>query len=404
MNKYSMLVFILILSLILPFFPCFSYVLMADNNISVSVNVGDYDSWSDGIRDKSQGILGKNGYAVNPNFYSDDLDFDSFWNWFMGPMIDIGFTVDDNSGIPLSRQIYDYSVENNIDVDAIINDNDTSLVNYVNNQCPYYVYRTMPVSTFFQYFIYSRPDSDGMRELANFKNWVVPLVNSLDGISVLYVDGYIMARDTRIIHLGNLLDNYSLALSSGTFGDFPNLEYQTVVYNGGPESQIPNPKRGSLNLYSNSDFLPYDGYYANYNPWAGTVSNNTTVNFCYVGAVQDGMYASWHCYFNGSLYLTPDSVGSVSFIVFRSSADMQLFMSGRSPVYQFNPSVDFGDKAGDINFGDLYNFLSNNIDFSLGDISAQINGLANDYLEEQLKNFTQPRITITIIKSIINIM
>ena len=381
MKKYFPFIsFILILSFVLPFFPCFSVLTKAEDSVSSD---DAYIKWEKDNIDSIRNGLAENGLVINNDYYDDSYYYvdpeDNLWRDILRQW---GLDGTD-FGKPLSRVAYDYAVSNNITNTQIYNDCFDSVYNYVNSNVPYYIYHTMPVSDFFTYFIYTRPDSDGMRELETFKSWFIPLVNSLDGISTLYVDYYIMASDTRIVHIGDLLDNYSFALSSGSFGNFPNLVYQTVVYNGGVENQMPNPRQGSLNLYSNSDFLPYDGYYANYNPWAGSVSNNTTVNFCYVGAVQDGLYASWHCFFGGSLYLTPDSVGSVSFPVFKSSADMQLFYTGRSTVYSFDPDIDITGQ--DVDLSKLYDVIRQSVSDSEGDIINAINDVANDYLADQLE-------------------
>ncbi len=379
MRKF--LPFIIILSLLVPFIPSFSFTVFADDSVS---DDSAYIEWKkDNVGAISSG-LAENGIVISGDYFSDDYYYvdpeDNFWRDVLRQ-----WGIDGTDyGKPLARVAYDYAIENDISNTEIYNDCFDSVLNYANSNLPYHVYRTMPISTFFQFFSFTRPDADGLRELQNFKNWVVPMVNSLDGISVLYVDHYIMASDTRIIHIGSLLDSFSFALSSGSFGNFPNLDYQTVVYNGGPENQIPNPRMGTFNLYSNSDYLPYDGYYTNYNPWAGSVSNNTTANFCYVGGVQDGKYASWHCFFSGSLYLTPDSLGSISFPVFNSSTDMQLFFTGRSNVYKFDKTVDLGQYGEDINYSELYDIISSSIQGNTDNVLDSINNVANNFLQQQI--------------------
>ena len=383
--------FILILSLLVCFIPSYNFVVYASDSVSDDdVNGGggghSRNNHYTGLLGRINQMLINNGYVINDENVITFNVLDSILEQYLDIDLDNYVSVYDKNNRNDLPMIYDNFVDNNPSVNYATIDNSVSnyVNDYVSNNLPYHVYYTMPISTFFQYFSFTRPDGDGMRELQNFKNWVVPLVNSLDGISVLYVDYYIMASDTRIVHIGDLLDNYSFALSSGTFGNFYNLDYQTVVYNGGPESQIPNTRQGSFNLYSNTDFLPYDGYYTNYNPWAGTISNNTTVNFCYVGAVQDGLYASWHCYFNGSLYLTPDSLGSISFPVFNSSTDMQLFFTGRSNVYYFDKTVDLGDFGSDIDYSRLYDIISSSINGNSDNILDSINNVANSYLQEQI--------------------
>ena len=67
-NKFDF--FLIILAFLIVLFSIFTFIFhpeivsaqdLYDNTISVSVNVPSYDSWSDGIRDKSQAVLGRNG-------------------------------------------------------------------------------------------------------------------------------------------------------------------------------------------------------------------------------------------------------------------------------------------------------------------------------------------------------
>lgn len=375
--------FFIILSLTFPLFsilflhfcPIFAF---ASDSDSVSSDQA-YINWTKDNVDNIRNQLAENGLVIDNEFYDNSNNNDDSL-WSIGANF-WGIDITQTSGHPLSRVVYDYCVENNINFEDCFN----TVYNYASSCVPYYIYHSMPISDFFSYFVFSSPDSDGLRELQNFRNWVIPCVNNLEGLSSLYCNYYIWAHDTFITNYGSLTDDYNFCLSSGTFSVFPDLEYQTFVGNDPNNANFPSPFSGTLNLYSDENYSQYDGQFTQYRGYSGNVSSNSTLSSAYVGFIQNGNYASWHCFAQGCLFVTPDSLGSISFPVFKSSADMQLFYTGRSSVYSFDPSLDINSYGSDLDLSELYDVIRNSISDSEGDIINTINRVANNYLSEQVE-------------------
>ena len=386
MNKYSMLVFILILSLILPFFPCFSYVLMADNNISVSVNVGDYDSWSDGIRDKSQAVLGRNGYVDEELFYDSDSVHDfSVWDFISTTATNLGFTEDTSSGKSLPEQLYDYSIQNNIDIDSLINDND--LVNYADSYCPYYIYTTYHSSDFNNLF---QPRNDACASwLAGFNLSSLPS----DSMYMCYgntdyyrLDGNSTWGNHHLICVRipfEFLDTYSFY----AWGDTPESLLGVQFDNATSSSLMSHYNFWCASMNGIPNNFTFD-YYLYYSTSKFSSPLNTTF-----GQVFDRYYCSLplsyydggstYC-LSGAFFIVPDSVPKKSFLFFKSYNDYFSFYSGTSPVYKFDSDYDLSKYPG-LNYDKLYDIISTEVGHSTGNLLDAINGISNEFLAQQIE-------------------
>ena len=378
MNK-KLLVFILILSFLVPFLPQFDFVVRADISASTS---DDFAQW------------------IDDNFYEDALG--SLTPKTQAPLYlkvnwaltDAGYVLKDpvsalvdslqsatNLQLLTKENVMQYGSTINYDYSSLSQNIVNNTINYANDNVPYYVYHSMPVSEFFSYFIFNPfvPSSS----LQNFKNWIVPLVNNnVDTLCGFYCYSFLNDNTNFLVDYSDLLDSYTLSLYSGDFFNYPVLPFQSYEHTAVSSTQ-PYPTNSILKFFSNELGSVYDGTFDYWQPSTGAFVQSGVDAHAVVGMVCNRFYPVLEHNFCGTIYLSPDSIGSVSFPVFRSGADLQLFYKGRSSVYKFESSLSLPDGA-DIDYSRLYDIISNEVLHSSGNVIDAINGVANNYLEEQI--------------------
>ena len=383
MNK-KLICFILILSFLIPFLPSFDFVVCASDpgpdDVSTSEN---FAQWLD------------------DNFYTDDLGVlrpksqAPLYRKINWALTDAGYVLKDpvsaivdslqsatNLQLLTKENVMSYGESINYDYSSLSQNIVNNTITYANSYVPYYVYRSMPVSEFFSYFVFNPlvPSSS----LTNFKNWIVPIVNNnVDSLCGFYCYSFLNDDTNFLVDYSDLLDSYSMALYSGDFYNYPELPFQSYEHTAVSSTQ-PYPTNSIIKFFSNELGSVYDGTFDFWQPSTGAFVQSGVDAHAVVGMVCNRFYPVREHNFCGTIYLSPDSVGSISFPVFRSGADLQLFYKGRSGVYRFDSSIDLGQYGEQIDYSQLYDIISSTIRGNTGNVIDSINNAVDNYLQEQI--------------------
>ena len=239
MNK-KFIVFICILSLLVPFLPQFDFVVLAEGLPNVSNdNLDEWREWLEEhgmMQDPQTGqpvpisnnplslainkFLLDNGYVVKDDFsiIVDSLQSITGINILQhGGLDSLKDYVEQNNYESLSQNIVNYSIT------------------YANDNLGYYIYNAMPVDDFFNFYNFSGLNSQWLTPTTNFINYLK------NNICVSENTLYIMCTDVSNMRLNDgsgvvgklsfdVLNEYSFYLDSGNFGDFPNYQYQSMIF------------------------------------------------------------------------------------------------------------------------------------------------------------------------------
>ncbi len=378
MNK-KLICFILILSFIIPFLPSFDFVVRAD---SPSMSE-DYAAF------------------IENNFYVDDdgllkpKQFAPLYQRVNWALSDAGYVLKDpvsaivdslqsatNLQLLTKENVMEYGESINYDFSSLSQNIVNNTITYADNNSPYYVYRSMPVSEFFSYFVFN--PTIPASELQTFRNWLVSVVNNnVDLLCGFYCFSFLNDNTNFLVDYSDLMDEYTLALYQGQFYNYPDLPFQSYEHSAVTTDQ-PYPYNNLLKFYSNDLGSIYDGDFNYWTPTSYGIAQVGIDSHSCIGFVLNRFYPSNYHNCNGTLYLSPDSVGSISFPVFRSGTDLQLFYKGRSDVYRFDSSIDLGQYGDQIDYSKLYDIVSSSIRGSSGNVIDAINNAVDNYLQEQI--------------------
>ena len=241
MNK-KFIVFILILSLLLPLLPSFHFTVFADSP-SISENIDDIANKIMGdVKEDLSDILGTAGVLGDPEFYRYTI-------W------------------PIIAQFYDIPFESTEQVakelayrgksaEEILSDCYDLILAYVNDHLPYYVYHTLPVDKFFTYFDFS---NYGMvsTTLNMFKVQFENICSDSDNIYILSQHGrdFNYLYDTQLTAVSsNFLQENAFCLYEGNFSVFPDYFFQSIVIRAGDVAPAYS-LYGYLKLYNGLSFV-----------------------------------------------------------------------------------------------------------------------------------------------------
>lgn len=375
MNK-KLIAFICILSLLVPFLPQFDFVVRADSLPSASE---DFAQWiDDNFYESDYGVLRPKSQA--PLYMKV--------NW---ALTDAGYVLKDpvscvvdslqsatNLQLLTKQNLMDYGQSINYDYSTLSNNVVYNSISYAQEYVPYYIFRTMTCTEFLN---------------------MIPFTLSSIGIERNY--GYQEAYSKlQIINTKLNSDSVCLfRLNGNTFFS------ATANYNAILKDDFLNNFMYCLNL---SDFVPTDSkqYYTdgitplnNYLPvgvwWCDGQSslssltfdklNNTTASYTVNNTIfSNYAFADPYNLLNGSVVLVPDSAQNFDYICFKSLQECLLFGDGESPVYHFNSDLNIPEGA-DIDYSRLYDIISTEVSHSSGNVINTINGVANNYLQQQLE-------------------
>ena len=378
MNK-KIIVFICIISLLVPFLPQFDF------DVHAYVDTTSQNSFIQNLVDLYQTYFGSNGVVVNSDWYNS-----TYPQGLLNDICDnLGLEPIDND---FGSAIYDYSVVYNQTADMIFNDTSQYVEDLVNEMLGYYIYNAMPVDKFFNFYNFSGLNSQWLTPTTNFINYLK------NNICVSENTLYIMCTDSSNMRLNDgvgvvgklsfdVLNEYSFYLDSGNFGDFPNYQYQSMIF---PISGVNSLDFSGRLKMSNGEsfFTSYGrGWFwngSNKGTWYDNQSIGLTDFYPIMCGVQNN-FPSFNvlgkpCW-GGTLFLT--SGQDYAFPVFKSRAFIWDFYHGNASVYKFNSSLSIPQGA-DIDYSRLYDIISTEVLHSSGNVIDAINGVANDYLHEQL--------------------
>ena len=381
--------FILILSLLVCFIPSYNFVIYASDSVSDDdVNGGggghSRNNHYTGILGYINEFLMNNGYVINDENVITFNVIDSILEDDFGVDLDDYLSIYDKNNRSDLPMIYNNFADNNpsFDFDSLGDNLRSFSLNYCRTNETYYIYRSMPVSEFFNYFLF-RPTVNNS-SLQDFKNWFIPIVNNnIETLGAFNITDFLGDNTNFVVDYSDLLENYSLCLYSGSFNNYPDFEFQTYVHTQETTSE-PYPF-GSLKFFDNSLGSGYNGPFNYWTPSTSSFVQSGNNSFSQVGFVSNRFYNSNNGYdFYGTLYISPDSVGSVSFPVFRSGADLQLFYKGQADVYRVDSSVDLNKYGSDIDYSQLYDIISSSIRGNTGNVIDAINNAVDNYLQQQI--------------------
>ena len=375
--------FILILSFLLPFFPSFSISAIAEDSVSSD---DAFIKWEkDNVDAIRNGLAGK-GTVVNPEFYlvTDDTINPNLWE-IIARNYNIDYQV--NVGKPLSRQIYDYTVSNHITSGDIYNDCFNNIYNEISVYCPYVIYSTYHKSDLIDTF-----SPSNSRTALWFNKFDVSVLDSncfyfFQTASTYYrldtADWGAHYLDVIEFPL-DYLDTYyfySKGNAASSLFEDPNF-FHSLVYNPGGMTTF-NIWSTSANGYNSTQTLNGYKFYAFGDGFTNYESKTYTSKFGYAPLYY--YYDNPTYDLNGSFFLVPDSVERISFPFFRSYNSVFNFINGNSFVYEFDPDIDITKYGNDLDLTDLYDVISDTVGDAEGNIIDSINGVANNYLRDQVR-------------------
>lgn len=386
MNK-KLIVFICIISFLVPFLPSFDYSVSAlPYTPSESEN-----SWIDELEIKFQTYLGNNGVVANSDWFNHDY-VGGFWNDLL---TFCGFEKIPDKDYACS--VYEYAITNNQTADMIFNDSAQYIQNVIEEDIPYTIYTTLHKSDISS--MCSPKDNESAQFWANF--------NFTDKTHVLwfgYDSGLLNGNANNGFQIMRLpldfFDTYSLYFTQPIPDDY--FFQRGLFFNRTPnvydsntdklfslwcasENGIPNQLRVSNGFYNGLQFYWRDSSY----DWFLSGSFNIRTQNV-IGVFQ---LPTYYCYVNewwgtaynvvGSFFLVDDSIDKFSFMIFKSYNDYYSFINGESQFYKFDNNFNVPDGV-NINYDRLYDLISDSIRTNNGNLADTINSLASSYLQQQL--------------------
>lgn len=402
MNK-KFIVFICILSLLVPFLPQFDFVVRAEDLPSTSE---DFAQWVD-----------DNFYEVN-GFLRPKTQAPLYMkiNW---ALTDAGYVLKDpvscvvdslqsatNLQLLTKQNLIDYGQTINYDYSSLSQNIVNNSFSYVENQTPYNIYTVLHKSDLLSLF--SPRNTEVNKWLSNLNidsqdsnfvywfGWDSGLLSSgadNNGFQIMKVplsffnnyclyfnqsipDNFFNA-DNFFFNHSALTPNFDLdkmfslwCASSNNVGTIPNtLTFSNGFYDGSMsgiflrDSSYDWTFSGSFNLRTNNvnGVFSLPSYYYFQDNWL-------------YGQIYSLM---------GSFFIVPDSVDKFSFMIFRDYQSLYDFYNGQCPVYKFDTNLNLPEGA-DIDYSRLYDIISNQISHSSGNLCDVINGVASDYLQQQI--------------------
>ena len=400
----KIIVFLCILSLLVPFIPSFDLCVSAGNSVSVDLTDPDYVRW----------LYNETGLYIdlddtsNPLYpYKLGAPFSQQVSWFLS---DYGYVVKNPVNAVIDslqsitdiqileqqgrEELYNFAVENNYP--SISQNIVNTTLNYAKDNLTYYIYDFININDFFSYYNFSNY-SFVNSNLSTFKaaleshcsdsNFVYFLSSkSRSGMNYLYDSTFVKIPRS-------FFDSGYLVLSSGSFSDIVNYRYQSFrVPSDG--SSIPSTVNlnGFLSLYDGLSFVSsledmeiYDvtsknggNNFDNFNYFFGNLSSDPFR----IGLIQNSQGWFSNQSFFGTAFIY--SGESFSVPVFRSTNLISDFLSGNAPVYKFNKEIDLGQFGADIDYTKLYDLISTTVQGNSGNVIDSINYVANNYLQQQL--------------------
>lgn len=388
--KKNLICFILILSLVIPLFvPFFSVTAKAEDSVSIN----SIDDFYNVLVKDTMNNLGNYGIVAA----------DYFWNWGTTPITDsfLGYYAEEIGLDTINTSIndfYNYCVQHDLTTDELIRTYGDDIIAAIKNELPYYIYKTIPIDKFFSFYDFSNYSSVSST-LGDFRDALTSICSDSNNIYILSQHGssFNYLYDTSLVSIStNYLEDYAFTLYQGDFSIFPTLPYQSIVSRVG-DSAIPSYSWGFLKLYNGVNFA--DTSSLDY--WL-TISKNGGNDFSHfqkasivssigptpsdlsfkTGCVNSS--AGWFSNFSflGSSFISVGS--SIDLLVFKSGSAMNTFYSGNSKFYSFNTDIDLSKYPG-IDYSQLYDIISENLNFFSGSLGDTLNEIADDYLQEQIE-------------------
>lgn len=392
--------FFLILSFVLPFFPCFSLSAFAEDSVS-SDDV--FIKWEKDNVDAIRNGLAATGTVVNPDFYlvtADTLN-PNLWE-IIARNYNLDYQV--NVGKPLSRQIYDYTVSNNISNSDIYNNCFNSIYNDLNDYKSYFVYSTLHGSDLYDLFLpYANTNGSKITtDLNHFNSLSLPSENSVYFISTPDRSMAYEFTSTQSLNYLNVYE-FSFDFFNDNFVYFTNFDdsrsflsafdnnhfYYIQPIGGavppfGTNSMFKFFFGGSNNVVYQSVSSNLYTYRYNSNQFNFSSVQNLS-SFGFLPLVRCGSSTSRPNMFEGGFFLVPGSIENFSFPVFKSYSGYFDFVNGDSFVYEFDPDIDISKYGDELDLTDLYDVISDTVSDAEGNIIDSINGVANNYLKKQVR-------------------
>lgn len=382
MNK-RIIIFVCILSLLVPFFPSFDFSLSAMPYVpSESEN-----SWIEDLQLKFQTYLGNNGVVANSDWFNTDY-VGGFWNDLLNYM---GFApIQDKD---FASSVYDYSVQNNQSADMIFNDSSQFILDTVNSETSYIIRSTVHVSDFLTLLSPIAPGSNTTRA-NNVYNRLKPIVIGSSSNVYVYTEPWNNRLFISPVLYGIDRDkfvNFSFYVTNNAYlNDRYKVNGNGIVSFGATGSANPGfPSPVSMWVVSGNQIISdLSVLRSTYNTSSGFSSpSHVSVNYNtspFAVGFANWVYSNISNNGGGSFFIIADSLENFQFPVFLDSASVQSFYDGSSTFYKFDSSVDLGQFANDIDYSRLYDIISREVSHSTGNILNSINNVADSYLKQQL--------------------
>ena len=394
MNK-KIIVFLCILSLLVPFLPQFDFVVRAYDPTDVPSASDDFAQWiDDNFYTNNFGVLVPKTQA--PLYMKI--------NW---ALTDAGYVLKDpvsavvdslqsatNLQLLTKENVLEYGSTINYDYSTLSNNVVNNSITYAFDNLSSYIYTALPVSDFFNYLYFSNSIGSN-RYFVNFKSNLISIVNNADCLCVLHTDPSLLPihNNNVLMFPSDLLENYSFVLSSGTMGDFHDFPYQIYrTREPNMANQYVSQLTGRLTLFDGS--VNYNGSimgYGNSLDFSGlqpvpNLSMSDYSRYLYTGLVNCPNWGGSSTYQlnQGSVFLVPDSWGNFQFVVYKDPSSMSEFLNGESNVYKFDSKVDLSQYGEDIDYSKLYDIIGSAIRGSDGNVIDAINNAVDNYLQEQI--------------------
>lgn len=387
MNK-RFLCFLLILSLVVPFFPCFDFVVFAssvsDNNtpeqIEFMENMGfhwndDMNLWipdnSSSVSHAIEYILADQGF-VTDNYMTIVADF----------ILGVAGVQWDNIGYSAQQALQ--IQQSGVTSQNVINYS----VTYAENNVSYFVRSTINISDLFS-AMYPYGSYDSANWQSQF-NQIKTFINASGGpyITALYFNagnlgwGQVFAyRIDKDLFMNDL--QFYLYTSQYDSIFFDNLY---GIFNAGEGNALGTSTPVYLGLASNGlavDSVSCDGVRfigSNIDPLQTYYLNYSSLGYGLLKYIR----ANTSTFAQGTVFVIPDGFDNFEFPIFKNLTELQGFFSGNSKVYQFDSSVDLGQYGEDIDYSKLYDIIGSAIRGSDGNVIQAINNAADNYLQQQI--------------------
>lgn len=402
MNK-KIIVFICILSFLVPFIPHFDFVVRADNLPSTSE---DYAQWIEDNFYESNGILMPKTLA--PLYMKI--------NW---ALTDAGYVLKDpvscvvdslqsatNLQLLTKQNLMDYGQTINYDYSSLSQNIVNNSFSYVENLTPYNIYTVLHKSDLLSLF--SPHNSEVTKWLSNLNidfqdsnfvywfGWDSGMLSSgadNNGFQIMKVplsffNNYCMYFNQDIPDNFFNADNFFFNHSALTPNFDADKMFSLWCASSNSAGTIPNSLTFSNGFYDGTltgIILRDSSYDWNLSGSFNIRTNNVNGVFTlpsYYYFQDNWLYGQFYSLM-GSFFIVPDSVDKFSFMIFRDYQSLYDFYNGQCSVYKFDSNLNIPEGA-DIDYSRLYDIISNQISHSTGNLTDVINGLATDYLQQQI--------------------